>query len=113
MLVMAGKPVDATIDLLLEHMVEGDIIIDGGNEWCAPTNWPGPCKLPHHAPTEYTESAHNLESHGCPDTGTRTRSAAQPWWPSVASSTWAWVSPAGRRVLAMVSCINNPGAAEE
>lgn len=34
MLVMAGKPVDATIDLLLEHMESGDIIIDGGNEWC-------------------------------------------------------------------------------
>lgn len=32
-LVKAGKPVDATIDLLKEHMSEGDIIIDGGNEW--------------------------------------------------------------------------------
>ena len=37
MLVMAGKPVDATIDLLLEHMESGDIIIDGGNEWCVIT----------------------------------------------------------------------------
>lgn len=35
MLVMAGKPVDATIELLLEHLEEGDCIIDGGNEWCA------------------------------------------------------------------------------
>lgn len=34
MLVMAGKPVDATIELLLEHLEEGDCIIDGGNEWC-------------------------------------------------------------------------------
>lgn len=33
LLVKAGKPVDATIDGLLEHMEEGDIIIDGGNEW--------------------------------------------------------------------------------
>jgi 6-phosphogluconate dehydrogenase len=33
MLVMAGKPVDATIALLMEHLEEGDCIIDGGNEW--------------------------------------------------------------------------------
>ena len=33
MLVKAGAPVDATIAGLLEHMEEGDIIIDGGNEW--------------------------------------------------------------------------------
>lgn len=32
-LVMAGKPVDATINLLSEHMEAGDVIIDGGNEW--------------------------------------------------------------------------------
>ena len=32
-LVMAGQPVDDTIALLAEHMDEGDIIIDGGNEW--------------------------------------------------------------------------------
>jgi len=32
-LVMAGKPVDETIALLSEHMEEGDVIIDGGNEW--------------------------------------------------------------------------------
>jgi len=32
-LVMAGKPVDDTIALLSEHMEEGDVIIDGGNEW--------------------------------------------------------------------------------
>jgi len=32
-LVMAGKPVDETIALLSEHMEEGDLIIDGGNEW--------------------------------------------------------------------------------
>ena len=32
-LVKAGKPVDDTIALLKEHMSEGDIIIDGGNEW--------------------------------------------------------------------------------
>lgn len=32
-LVKAGKPVDATIDGLMEHMEEGDIIVDGGNEW--------------------------------------------------------------------------------
>jgi 6-phosphogluconate dehydrogenase (decarboxylating) len=32
-LVKAGAPVDATIAALSEHMEEGDIIIDGGNEW--------------------------------------------------------------------------------
>ena len=32
-LVKAGAPVDATIEALCEHMEEGDIIIDGGNEW--------------------------------------------------------------------------------
>lgn len=32
-LVQAGKPVDATIETLSEHLEEGDIIIDGGNEW--------------------------------------------------------------------------------
>ena len=34
MLVMAGKPVDATIDSLLSYLEPGDCIIDGGNEWC-------------------------------------------------------------------------------
>jgi|UniRef100_A0A7S2XQR7 6-phosphogluconate dehydrogenase len=33
LLVMAGKPVDDTIDMLSELMEEGDVIIDGGNEW--------------------------------------------------------------------------------
>jgi len=33
MLVMAGKPVDATIAKLSEYMEEGDILVDGGNEW--------------------------------------------------------------------------------
>lgn len=33
MLVQAGKPVDATIDLLKQHLEDGDTIIDGGNEW--------------------------------------------------------------------------------
>lgn len=32
-LVQAGKPVDDTIAQLTEHMEQGDIIIDGGNEW--------------------------------------------------------------------------------
>lgn len=32
-LVMAGKPVDDTIAKLAEHMEEGDVIVDGGNEW--------------------------------------------------------------------------------
>jgi len=32
-LVKAGKPVDATIAALLEHLEKGDMIIDGGNEW--------------------------------------------------------------------------------
>ena len=32
-LVKAGAPVDATIEALSEYMEEGDIIIDGGNEW--------------------------------------------------------------------------------
>ena len=34
MLVMAGKPVDATIGSLLQYLEPGDCIIDGGNEWC-------------------------------------------------------------------------------
>lgn len=33
MLVMAGKPVDETIDLLSKFMDKGDIIVDGGNEY--------------------------------------------------------------------------------
>ena len=33
MLVQAGAPVDMTIDKLSEYMEQGDIIIDGGNEW--------------------------------------------------------------------------------
>lgn len=33
-LVKAGAPVDATIDALLQYMEAGDVIIDGGNEWC-------------------------------------------------------------------------------
>jgi len=32
-LVMAGKPVDDTITNLCQYMEEGDVIIDGGNEW--------------------------------------------------------------------------------
>lgn len=32
-LVQAGAPVDSTIDKLSEYMEQGDIIIDGGNEW--------------------------------------------------------------------------------
>jgi len=30
---MTGKPVDDTIAALSEHMEEGDVIVDGGNEW--------------------------------------------------------------------------------
>lgn len=33
LLVMAGKPVDSTIEILSQYMDAGDIIIDGGNEW--------------------------------------------------------------------------------
>lgn len=33
MLVKAGQPVDAFIDLLIPHLEEGDIIIDGGNSY--------------------------------------------------------------------------------
>lgn len=32
-LVQAGKPVDLTIEALVQHLEEGDVIIDGGNEW--------------------------------------------------------------------------------
>jgi 6-phosphogluconate dehydrogenase len=32
-LVQAGKPVDDTIAQLTEHLEEGDVIVDGGNEW--------------------------------------------------------------------------------
>lgn len=32
-LVQAGKPVDLTIEGLSEFLEEGDLIIDGGNEW--------------------------------------------------------------------------------
>ena len=35
-LVKAGAPVDQTIEgLLAAGMEEGDIVVDGGNEWCA------------------------------------------------------------------------------
>lgn len=30
----AGAPVDATVAQLAEYMEPGDIIVDGGNEWC-------------------------------------------------------------------------------
>ena len=33
LLVQAGKPVDMTIAALSEHLEEGDMIVDGGNEW--------------------------------------------------------------------------------
>ena len=33
MLVKAGAPVEATIDLLMPLLEKDDIIIDGGNEW--------------------------------------------------------------------------------
>lgn len=33
MLIKAGKPVDMTIEALMEHLEDGDMIIDGGNEW--------------------------------------------------------------------------------
>jgi len=32
-LVMAGKPVDETIEKLSEYLESGDVIVDGGNEW--------------------------------------------------------------------------------
>lgn len=32
-LVRAGAAVDAVIESLSQHMEEGDIVIDGGNEW--------------------------------------------------------------------------------
>ena len=38
MLVKAGKPVDDFIELLLPHLEEGDIIIDGGNSLYTDTN---------------------------------------------------------------------------
>jgi 6-phosphogluconate dehydrogenase len=37
-MVTAGKPVDAVIDSLLDHLDEGDIIIDGGNSLYADTD---------------------------------------------------------------------------
>ena len=33
LLVKAGAPVDATLDLLVPMLDEGDIVIDGGNTW--------------------------------------------------------------------------------
>lgn len=33
LLVMAGKPVDDTIANLSQYLEEGDVIVDGGNEW--------------------------------------------------------------------------------
>lgn len=32
-LVMAGKPVDETIAKLSQYLEEGDVVVDGGNEW--------------------------------------------------------------------------------
>jgi len=34
-LVQAGNPVDQTIENLCKYMEPGDMIVDGGNEWCA------------------------------------------------------------------------------
>lgn len=50
MLVMAGKPVDATIDLLMEYLEEGDCIIDGGNEWYTPYQYIPKSGARNHAP---------------------------------------------------------------
>ena len=38
-LVKAGAPVDQTIEGLTQYMEPGDIIIDGGNEWCVAALW--------------------------------------------------------------------------
>lgn len=32
-LVLAGKPVDDTVEILKDHLEAGDIVMDGGNEW--------------------------------------------------------------------------------
>ena len=45
-LVKAGAPVDSTIDGLVQFMEAGDIIIDGGNEWCAYAARPNSCHMP-------------------------------------------------------------------
>ena len=56
MLVMAGKPVDDFIELLIPHLEPGDIIIDGGNSHfpdsevsnaCSHTFSPSVCCQPH------------------------------------------------------------------
>src|SRR5690606_15461662 len=38
LLVPAGKPVDSVIGSLLEHLEEGDIVVDGGNSYFTDTN---------------------------------------------------------------------------
>ncbi len=53
-LVKAGAPVDQTIDQLSAYMEPGDIIVDGGNEWCAPQSqrrctWAAPSQTCPHA----------------------------------------------------------------
>lgn len=59
MLVKAGAAVDATIDTLTPLLEEGDQIIDGGNEWSAPTPYfsMATCSLSFHLVQGLTSDA--------------------------------------------------------
>jgi hypothetical protein len=86
-LVQAGNPVDQTIEKLCEFLEPGDVIVDGGNEWCVddsrllPWLW---------APWRPSLSPSTTLTHSPYGAGTRTQSVAPSWWRRRASCTWAW-----------------------
>ena len=57
-LVTAGPTVDKVIATFAELLEEGDILIDGGNEWCAAPFPPGPKPSPQAAAPFWRAPAH-------------------------------------------------------
>jgi NAD binding domain of 6-phosphogluconate dehydrogenase len=122
-LVQAGAPVDSTIEQLCKYMEPGDIIIDGGNEWCAPT--PSRTFSSHHPPSraaritsfaalrvlavvccaqgkEFRKQNVVCKENAPPQshnntTGMRTQSVARPRWRPSDCVTWAWACLVARR----------------
>ena len=87
-LVTAGPTVDKVIATFAELLEEGDMLIDGGNEWCAAPP-PSPQALAP-SPSPAFGGLRLTASVSCP--GTRTPSAVPLTWPSRtrASCTWRW-----------------------
>jgi hypothetical protein len=103
-LVQAGAPVDMTIAKLCEFLEPGDVIVDGGNEWCVGvslSSWLRNSQRNRHLysssscphiPTDAVRSlcSEDIRSCAAGASGTRTRSAAPRRWRRRASCTWAW-----------------------